>query len=135
MKNSLWFYSKFAALFCVISLMVGFNLLTTGLHRSSRRPVWNIEGALPERGPALIKAYGCGACHTLPRSTENARAVGPSLERVTDRIYLAGTLANTPSNMMRWIRNPQQVRPHTAMPNLGVSEEDSRDIAAYLIDP
>lgn len=135
MKDTFWFYSKFAALFWVISLMVVFNWLTTGFHRTSRRPIWHIEDARPEQGPALIKAYGCGACHTLPKQTENARTVGPSLERVADRNYLAGTLANTPSNMIRWIQNPQQIRPSTAMPNLGVSEEDARDITAYLVDP
>jgi cytochrome c1 len=34
--------------------------------------------------------------------------------------------------MVRWLRFPQQVAPRTAMPNLGVTERDARDIAAYL---
>jgi cytochrome c1 len=36
---------------------------------------------------------------------------------------------------MRWIQDPQAIRPHTAMPNLHVGEEDARDIAAYLYNP
>lgn len=34
--------------------------------------------------------------------------------------------------MVRWLRNPQAVTPRTLMPNLGVTEADARDIAAYL---
>jgi cytochrome c len=34
--------------------------------------------------------------------------------------------------MVRWIQNPQTVDDKTAMPNLGVSARDARDIAAYL---
>jgi cytochrome c len=33
---------------------------------------------------------------------------------------------------MRWIREPQSISPGTAMPSLGVTEQDGRDIAAYL---
>jgi len=39
---------------------------------------------------------------------------------------------NTPANLFRWIRTPQQVEAGTAMPNLGVTEEQARDIASYL---
>jgi cytochrome c1 len=34
--------------------------------------------------------------------------------------------------MERWIRNPQQVSPGTAMPDLKVGEEDARDITTFL---
>jgi cytochrome c1 len=33
---------------------------------------------------------------------------------------------------MLWIQHPRQVEPRTAMPEMGVTEQDSRDIAAYL---
>jgi cytochrome c1 len=36
---------------------------------------------------------------------------------------------------MQWLQDPQAIRPQTAMPNLGVGEEDARDIAAYLYAP
>ena len=41
-------------------------------------------------------------------------------------------LRNTPANLVRWIREPQAVVPGNAMPDMGVSEADARDIAAYL---
>jgi cytochrome c2 len=58
--------------------------------------------------------------------------VGPSLDGIADGSYLAGELSNTPANMMHWIQHPRQVEPHTIMPEMNVSEDDSRDIAAYL---
>ena len=58
--------------------------------------------------------------------------VGPPLDRIASRTYLAGRLPNTPQNLLRWIRDPQGISPGTAMPPMGVSEKDGRDIAAYL---
>jgi cytochrome c1 len=34
--------------------------------------------------------------------------------------------------MIRWIQNPQAVDQKTAMPNLGVTDAEARDVAAYL---
>jgi cytochrome c1 len=46
---------------------------------------------------------------------------------------LAGRLPNGPENLERWLRGPQAVKPGSAMPDLGVTERDARDIAAYLL--
>jgi cytochrome c len=42
-------------------------------------------------------------------------------------------LPNNQDNLIRWIRNPQAIDPDAAMPNMGVSERDARDISAYLL--
>jgi cytochrome c1 len=34
--------------------------------------------------------------------------------------------------MMRWIRSPHRYDAQTAMPEMGVTERDARDIVAYL---
>jgi cytochrome c1 len=49
------------------------------------------------------------------------------------RSLIAGSLPNTQDNLVRWIRNPQAIDPHTAMPAMGVSERDALDISAYLL--
>jgi cytochrome c len=91
-----------------------------------------MTGGEPSRGKDVIRRYGCSSCHTIP-GVEGARGqVGPSLEGIANRAYLAGKLPNTPGNMMKWIREPQEVQPGTAMPELGVTEQDGKDIAAYL---
>jgi cytochrome c1 len=48
------------------------------------------------------------------------------------RRYVAGHLENTPENLVRWIRHPQEVDRSNAMPDVGVTEADSWDIAAFL---
>jgi cytochrome c len=94
-----------------------------------RRPV--AEGDA-ERGRALIQSYGCSSCHTIPGVLGARALVGPPLWAMADRGYIGGVLPNTQSDMVRWIRNAPAVNPRTAMPNLGVTETDARDIAAYL---
>jgi cytochrome c len=91
-----------------------------------------LTGGKPERGGKLIQDYGCGGCHVVPGVTGAEGAVGPPLSGIASRSMLAGRLPNNPTNMIRWIRQPQEVEPGTAMPDLHVSESDGRDIAAYL---
>ena len=45
---------------------------------------------------------------------------------------IAGRLANTPDNLVQWLRRPQIIKPGTAMPDMGVTEVHARDMAAYL---
>jgi cytochrome c2 len=91
-----------------------------------------LTGGIPDRGPALIRKYGCSTCHVIPGVRGADGKVGPSLEGIAGRVYLAGRLPNTPDNMQRWVRDPQGIERGNAMPNLGVTESDARDIAAYL---
>ena len=84
------------------------------------------------RGRAAVREFGCGSCHTIPGIKGADALVGPPLDRIASRTYIAGVLVNSPENLVRWIGNPPGVDPLTAMPNLHVSEADARDIATYL---
>jgi cytochrome c len=86
----------------------------------------------PARGPALMRSYGCATCHTIPGVTGGHGLVGPPLDGIASRSYIAGVLPNAPQNLIRWIRDPKGVDSLTAMPNVGVTESDARHIAAYL---
>ena len=86
----------------------------------------------PERGKLLLRQYGCGSCHKIPGVATARGNVGPPLDAIAKRVYLAGVLPNTPQNMARWIQVPQEIDPRTAMPNLQVSEGHARDMVAYL---
>jgi cytochrome c2 len=89
-------------------------------------------GGDPERGKLLLRQYGCAGCHRI-RGVPAARGnVGPPLEGIAKRVYLAGRLPNTPENMARWIREPRTIDPRTAMPDMQVSEASARDMVAYL---
>ena len=91
-----------------------------------------LTGGDPDRGLAAIGRFGCGSCHTIPGIRTANGTVGPPLAGIASRAYLAGQLSNSPSNMIRWIQQPQHVEPGTAMPDMGISESDARDITAYL---
>ena len=86
----------------------------------------------PAKGRALIKSVGCYTCHTIPGIDRGRGRVGPPLIEFGQRTMIAGMLPNTPSNLVRWLRTPQAIVPGNAMPDTDLSEEDARDIAAYL---
>jgi cytochrome c2 len=86
----------------------------------------------PERGARLIDQIGCGSCHMIPGVDGAKGLVGPPLDHMGRRIFIAGLLRNTPGNMVTWLRDPQEVVPGNAMPDMGLSEEQARDITAYL---
>lgn len=96
-------------------------------------PPAEVRGGNPERGARLIQEYGCGSCHTVPGVSGADGLVGPPLTRFGARSYVAGQLPNTGHNLQRWITDPQEVEPGTAMPDLDVSRLDAKDIAAYLL--
>ena len=84
------------------------------------------------RGADHLQYYGCVSCHTIPGVPGAYGTVGPPLDRMGIRTYIAGTLPNSPENLAFWIQHPQKIHPGTAMPELGVSSSDAEDIASYL---
>ena len=93
-----------------------------------------ITGGNVDRGKRLFSAYGCAGCHSLTGVPGARGLVGPTLDGIGSRAMLAGRLENKPENLMRWIGEPQSVAPGTAMPNLGVTPQHRRDLAAFLYD-
>ncbi len=87
----------------------------------------------PARGVLAMQQYACTTCHVIPGLVGSRAYVGPPLTGIARRKYLAGTLPNSPENMVRWIREPKSISPDTLMPDLSVSDEHARDIAAYLL--
>ncbi|MGA9885598.1 MAG: c-type cytochrome [Candidatus Acidiferrales bacterium] len=86
----------------------------------------------PHQGKELIVSFGCGACHIIPGIRGARGLVGPPLILFGDRTMIAGEIPNMPDNLVRWIENPPAIEPKTAMPDLGVSQAQAKDIAAYL---
>jgi cytochrome c len=91
-----------------------------------------VTGGDPKRGKDALRHHGCGACHSIPGVPGANALVGPPLEHVASRAYVAGMLPNTPDNMREWIMHPQSVKPKNAMPDLGIRDDDARHITAYL---
>jgi cytochrome c len=89
-------------------------------------------GGDADRGKQLMSKYGCIGCHVIPGVQGPRGMVGPPLDKMGARSVLAGKFANNPENMMRWLQNPQAMDPNVAMPNVGVTPADARDMSAYL---
>lgn len=121
--------AEFPVLFALATLMPFLSGCVGG--RTSRTYVV-YTGGNAHRGASLIQQYGCGSCHTIPGVRNSRGVVGPPLMFFSRRTMIAGELPNTPNNLVHWIQSPKSVEPNTAMPELGLSEQEARDVAAYL---
>ncbi len=88
--------------------------------------------SLRDQGKSLIAGNGCGTCHSIPGIDGAAGVVGPPLDNIGRRIFLAGVLRNTPENMAAWIQHPQHYVPGNAMPEMGLTLNQAQAITAYL---
>lgn len=116
-----------------LALAVAAALLTGGC-QGGRSEAENVIvlGGEQERGREVIERVGCGACHMIPGIPEADGTVGPPLNRWARRSFIAGEVPNSVDNLIRWVMDPHQIEPGTAMPNLDVTEQQARDVAAYL---
>jgi cytochrome c2 len=92
----------------------------------------SVTGGDAHRGAVLIRSVGCGSCHTIPGIPGATGLVGPPLNQMSRRVYIAGVLRNSPENMIAWLQDPQRFVPGNAMPNIGLGRSDARDLTAYL---
>ena len=88
----------------------------------------------PERGRRLLSQYQCGTCHTIPGVAASRGQVASTLAGFGQRSYIAGRLPNRGELLAQWIAHPQALVPGTTMPSMGVSPEDARHMAAYLLE-
>lgn len=91
-----------------------------------------VAGGDPDRGRAAFQRYGCTSCHVIPGVRRANSYVGPPLNAWSQRRFIAGESPNRPDVLIQFIREPQSIRPGSAMPNVGVDDRSARDMAAYL---
>lgn len=114
-------------------VLIACTIALVGCGPSAEVKRWAAEatGGDPDHGQSALHKYGCISCHTVDGISGDA-SVGPPLVRMAARSYLAGNLENSAANITRFIQHPRQVHNDTAMPEMGVTDQDARDIAAYL---
>ncbi len=98
----------------------------------SRAAAAEMTGGDSDRGKLVIYRAGCGACHQIPGVDRANGTVGPPLAKIASRAFLAGRLANNPANLVEWVQHPQAVEPGNGMPNPPISDQEARDVTAYL---
>ena len=115
------------------AILVIFIIILAGCaRRDTDELAQTVTSGNAANGRRLLYQYGCGSCHTIPGVGEAEGTIGPPLTGLGSRLYIAGVLQNTPEDLFRWIAQPQEVQPGNAMPDLGVTQEQARDMAAYL---
>lgn len=95
-------------------------------------PELRVAGGDAAAGRVVVGERGCGACHVIPGVRGAVSWAGPPLEEWSRRGWLAGRFPNRPDTLVAWLRDPQAMSPGTAMPNLGLTEAEARDAAAFL---
>jgi cytochrome c2 len=120
--------------YCLAALLLAALAATAGCARppGDERTRVRVEGGDPEYGLRLIRGYGCAACHIVPGIRESEGLVGPPLVHWSRRVLMAGSVPNTPENLVLFLHAPATVSPGTGMPDVGASPEDARHMAAYL---
>lgn len=88
--------------------------------------------ASAELGREAIERVGCASCHSIAGIDWPKGKVGPSLEAYSHRALIAGRVPNQPELLARFVRNAPEVLPGTTMPPMPLTEEESRNVAAYL---
>src|SRR6266849_178220 len=113
----------------------------TGLYLDSREAfdVWarrQAEAASEDprvaEGRRIFEHTACINCHTVSGTAANGR-FGPDLTHLMSRGTLgAGVASNTPENLRAWIRRPDDFKPGSLMPPMGLSESQLDAVTAYL---
>jgi cytochrome c len=86
------------------------------------------------RGRLALARYECGSCHVIPGVAGARSHVGPPLDAFALHPHIAGKFPNEPETLVRWIADAPAMASQTAMPAIPMSEQDARDMAAYLYE-
>ena len=87
---------------------------------------------LAAEGKAIFAASACVGCHTIRGVSSGA--LGPDLSTFGSRHTLAaGLLPTTVENVTAWLKNPPALKPGAKMPALGLTDDQARAVATYLI--
>lgn len=105
-----------------------FDLWVANEKRNAERPT-NEKG---RKGEALFLSLACVNCHTA-RGTIAKGTAGPDLTHLASRETIgAGVLSMTRENLIRWVDDPQTVKPGCLMPSLHLDKEQVESVVDYL---
>jgi cytochrome c2 len=99
---------------------------------SAPHPAQQVVEGDPATGRILARSEGCMACHAVEGMPGAIGIVGPPLHGFRQRAFIAGRVPNRPDQLIAFLVNPPAVDPETAMPDMGLSPADARNIAAWL---
>lgn len=93
---------------------------------------------------AQVFAEHCVTCHRISPEFTAGGGVGPNLTGIAVRGKIPTSAKDSPSaieanaeGLSRWIRNPQEIKPGTAMPGFTpdqISDEEMNQLVAWLLE-
>jgi cytochrome c1 len=97
-------------------------------------PFYQALSPQEQTGVKVILQRGCGSCHTIPNIPGASGTIGPNLAGIAQRNPIAGGAVpnNNVDDLAKWIMDPPALKPGTAMPKLGLSQDEASAAAAYL---
>jgi cytochrome c oxidase subunit 2 len=100
--------------------------------KAQQAPPVESTDPLAQQGKDFFGKSACVGCHTI--AGVSAGQIGPDLTHFASRHTFAGSLMQaTPENVAKWIENPGGMKPGALMPNLGITGDQSKALAAYLL--
>ncbi len=100
--------------------------------KAQQAPPVESTDPLAQQGKDIFGKSACVGCHTI--AGVSAGQIGPDLTHFASRRTFAGSLMQTtPENLVKWIENPGHMKPGALMPNLGITGDQSKALAAYLL--
>lgn len=83
-------------------------------------------------GRREFESQACVNCHAVAGTSAQGR-FGPDLTHLASRKTIAsGAAENTSENLERWIDQPDLIKPGSLMPAMHLSQEQIRNVTAYL---
>ncbi|HXA94055.1 MAG TPA: cytochrome c oxidase subunit II [Candidatus Dormibacteraeota bacterium] len=100
--------------------------------KAQQAPPVESADPLAQQGKTIFTQSTCVGCHSI--TGISAGHIGPDLTHFASRKKFAGSLMeSTPENLAKWIENPEHMKPGALMPNLGMTGDQSKALAAYLL--
>ncbi|HUP18048.1 MAG TPA: c-type cytochrome, partial [Acidimicrobiia bacterium] len=93
------------------------------------------EGTPAAAGLGVFLNRGCTQCHNIDAINEIEQGAfnGPDLTHFMDRGVIAGAYKEySVDNLKIWLANPPTEKPGSFMPNLGLTQQEIDDLAAFL---
>ncbi|MFN4295651.1 MAG: c-type cytochrome [Brevundimonas sp.] len=95
-------------------------------------PARTVPAGDPQHGLEVMNRVGCGSCHAIPGVDWPEGQVGPPLNAMGRRALIGSGLPNRPETLIPYLIDAPSVDEGSPMPPMPITEEEARDIAAYL---
>jgi len=90
----------------------------------TQKPAPALDGASVEDGERLFTERGCRGCHAVKADEHSVSPRVPHLAGVGSKVTAAW--------LDRWIANPREYNPDTAMPKLELTDDERHAVVAYV---